>query len=119
MMRGKGKNISNKNQCYLASSKPSEPTTISPGYPNPPEKQDSNLKSYLKMVIEDFKKDINNFLKEIQESTSKQVDALKEETQKFLIELRENTTKQVKEFNKTIKNLKMEIGTIMKNSHFN
>ena len=34
------------------------------------------------MLIEDFKKDISNFLKEIQESTSKQVEALKEETQK-------------------------------------
>jgi hypothetical protein len=32
------------------------------------------------MVIEDFKEDINNFLKEIQENTGKQVKALKEET---------------------------------------
>ena len=30
------------------------------------------------MLVEDLKKDINNFLKEIQESTSKQVEALKE-----------------------------------------
>jgi hypothetical protein len=34
------------------------------------------------MLIEDFKKDINNSLKEIQENTGKQVEALKEETQK-------------------------------------
>ena len=33
------------------------------------------------MVIEDFKKNINNSLKEIQENTGKQVEALKEETQ--------------------------------------
>jgi hypothetical protein len=39
------------------------------------------------MLIEDFKKDINNPLKEIQENTSKQVEALKQETQKFLKEL--------------------------------
>ena len=32
------------------------------------------------MMIEAFKKDINNSLKEIQENTGKQVDALKEET---------------------------------------
>jgi hypothetical protein len=31
-----------------------------PGYPNTPGKQDLSLKSYLMMMIEDFKKDINN-----------------------------------------------------------
>ena len=54
------------------------------------------------MMIEDFKKDINNSLKEIQENKDKQVDALKEEKQKSLKELQENTTKQVKELDKTI-----------------
>ena len=38
-----------------------------------------DLKSHLMMVIEDFKKDINNSLKEIQENTGKQVEELKEE----------------------------------------
>jgi hypothetical protein len=33
------------------------------------------------MIIEDFKKDRNNFLKEIQENTGKQIEAFKEETQ--------------------------------------
>jgi hypothetical protein len=49
MAKGKGKNISNKNQGYLASSEPSSaldtPTL---------EKQDSYLKLYLMMLIEDF-----------------------------------------------------------------
>jgi hypothetical protein len=44
MVRGKHKNISNKNHRYLASSEPSSPTTASPGYPKTPEKQDSDLK---------------------------------------------------------------------------
>ena len=66
------------------------------------------------MVIENFKKDINNSLKEIQEITGKQLKALKEETRKSLKELQENTTKQVKELNKTMKDLKMEIQTIKK-----
>jgi hypothetical protein len=35
-------------------------------------------------LIEDFKKDINNSLKEIQENTGKQLEIIKEETQKFL-----------------------------------
>jgi hypothetical protein len=41
------------------------------------------------MMIEDFKKDINNSLKEIQENTGKQVEAFKEETQKSLKVLQE------------------------------
>ena len=39
------------------------------------------------MMKEDIKKDINNSLKEIQENTGKQVEALKEEIQKSLKEL--------------------------------
>jgi hypothetical protein len=39
------------------------------------------------MLIEDFKKDINNSLQEIQENIGKQLEALKEETQIFLKEL--------------------------------
>ena len=71
------------------------------------------------MMIEDFKKEKNNSLKEIQENTGNQVVALKEETQKYLKELQENTTKQVKELNKTIQDLKMEIETIKKKSKGN
>jgi hypothetical protein len=63
---------------------------------------------------QDFKKDINNFLKEIQMNTGTQQETLKEETQKFLKELQENTIKQEKEMNKTIQDLNMEIETIKK-----
>jgi hypothetical protein len=51
------------------------------------------------MMIEEFKKDINNSLKELQENTGKQLEDLKEETQISLKEFQENTTKQVKELN--------------------
>ena len=34
------------------------------------------------MLVEDFKKGINNSLKDIQENTAKQIEALKEETHK-------------------------------------
>jgi hypothetical protein len=37
--------------------------TKSPEYHNTPEKQDSDLKPHLMMMIEDFKKDISNSLK--------------------------------------------------------
>ena len=89
MSRGKYKNLTKRNQDYLALSEPSTPTT-SPGYPNTMEKQDLDLKSYLMMLIEDFKKNINDSLKGLQENTAKQVEALKEEKHKFLKELQKN-----------------------------
>jgi predicted nucleic acid-binding Zn-ribbon protein len=65
-------------------------------------------------MIEEFKKDINNPLKEKQKNMGKQVEDLKEETQTSLKELQENTIKQVKELNKTIQDLKIKIETIKK-----
>jgi hypothetical protein len=44
MAKGKCKNLTNRNQDYLASSEPSISTTASPGYPNTLEKKDSDLK---------------------------------------------------------------------------
>jgi hypothetical protein len=114
IVKGKHKNLTNRNQDHSASSEHSTPTTASPGYPNTPEKQDSDLKSYLMMLVEDFKKGISNLLKEIQDITAKQVEALKEETQKSLAKLQKNTTKQVMELHKTIQDLKGEVETIKK-----
>jgi hypothetical protein len=114
MAKDKHKNLTNRNQDQSPSSEPSTPTTASPGYPNTSEKQDSDFNSYLMMLVEDFKKGINNSLKEIQKNTAKQVEVLKEETQKFLKELQENTTNQVMELNKTIQDLKREVETIKK-----
>jgi hypothetical protein len=76
MSSSKGKNISNRNQGYLASSEPSSLNTVISGYSNTPEKQDSDLKSQLMMMMmmmmmEDFKKDMNNSFKVIQENTDK------------------------------------------------
>ena len=71
----------------MASSQHSTPQTASHRYSNTAEKQNSDLKSYLMMLVEDYKKDINKFLKEIHENTAKKVEVLKEDTQKFLKEL--------------------------------
>jgi hypothetical protein len=68
--------------------------------------------SLLMMMMEDFKKKINNSLKEIQENTGKQLEALKEETQKSLKVLQGKNTKQEKELNKIIQNLKIEVEII-------
>jgi hypothetical protein len=70
MARGKHKKRSKRNQVYLASSELNSPTIVSPGYTITPEKQDKDLK-LLMMMMEYFKKEINNSLKEIQENTSK------------------------------------------------
>ena len=55
MVISNGKNISSRNQGYLASSEPSSPTTACPGYTKTAEKPDTNLKSHL-MMREDFKR---------------------------------------------------------------
>jgi hypothetical protein len=70
-VKGKRKNLTNRNQDHLASSEHSTPTRASLEYPNTPEKQDSGIKSYLMMLVEDFNEGINNSLKEIQENTAK------------------------------------------------
>ena len=70
MAKGKYKKLTNRNQDRPASSEPSTPTTVSPGYLNTPKKQDSDLKSYLMMLLEDFKDGINISLEEIQENTA-------------------------------------------------
>ena len=64
----------------MASSESNSPTIASPRYTITPEKQDMALKSLLMMMMEDFKK-------EIQKNTDKEVEMLKEETQKSLKEL--------------------------------
>jgi len=47
--RGKRRNLSNRNQDYLAWSEPSSPTTTNTGYPNTPEKKDLDIKSHFMM----------------------------------------------------------------------
>jgi len=107
MARGKRRNPSNRNQDYMASSEPNSPTKANTEYSNTPEKQDLDLKSHLIMMMEDFKTDIKNSLRETQEHINKQVEAYREESQKSLKEFQKNTEKQVKE-------LKMEIEAIKK-----
>jgi hypothetical protein len=69
MSRGKHNNRSKRNQGDLTSSEPNSPIIASPGYSITQENQDMGLKSLLMMMTEDYKKDINNSLKEIQENT--------------------------------------------------
>jgi hypothetical protein len=64
MAGDKHKYRSNRNQSYLASSEPNF-HTISHRYTITTEMQDMDLKSLLMMMMEHFKKEINNSLKEI------------------------------------------------------
>jgi chromosome segregation ATPase len=106
MVKGRRKNLTNRNQDHSPSSELSTPTSASPEYPNTLERLDPDLKAYLMMMVEDTKKDFNNSLKEIQENTAKQVEDLKDK--------QKNTSKQVMEMNKTILDLKREVDTIKK-----
>ena len=76
MTADKHKNRIKRNQSYLASSEPNSPTITTPGYTITPEKKGMDLKSLRMMMMEDYKKEVNNFLKEIQENTSNQVKEL-------------------------------------------
>jgi len=66
------------------------------------------------MMIEDFKKFINNSIKEIWDNIRKKLEAFKEETQSPLKSYMKTKPKQVKVLNKNIQDLKMEIETIKK-----
>jgi hypothetical protein len=44
MVKGRRKNLSNKNQDHSPSSEPSTPTSASPGHPNTPENLDPEFK---------------------------------------------------------------------------
>jgi hypothetical protein len=78
MMKGKHKNLTNRNQDHSTSLECSTPTSPSPGHHNTPKNLDPDLKTYLMMMVEDIKKDFNNSLKEIQENTAKELQVLKE-----------------------------------------
>jgi chromosome segregation ATPase len=104
MLKGKCKNLTNRNQDHSPSSERSTLTSASPGHTNTPEKLDADLKAHLLMMVEDIKKDFNNSLKEIEENTAKELQVLTEK--------QENTTNQVMEMNKTILDLKREVDTI-------
>ena len=118
MVKGKCRNLTNRNQDHSPSSEPSTPTSPSPGHLNTPENLDPDLKAYLIMMVKDIKKDFNNSLKEIQDNTAKELQVLKEKQEnaikqvEVLTEKEENTSKQVKEMNKTILDLKREVDTI-------
>ena len=74
MARGKQKSISQRNQDNLATPEPRPPIRANIGMPNTSEKEDADLKSYLKMLIE--------ILKQEQEEKQKESEAFKEETRK-------------------------------------
>ena len=52
MAKGKGGNVTNRNQGNMAESEPNSLTTASPGYPNTTGKQDLDLKSLVMMLLE-------------------------------------------------------------------
>ena len=76
MAREQYKNPSNGNQDNLATSESSSPTTGASGFPNAPEKQDLDLKSYFMIMMEILEKHINNSLKQSEENQKTQLKEL-------------------------------------------
>ena len=89
------------------------PTTANPGYPSTPEKEDLDLKSLVMILLEEHKKDINKYLKEIQGMMTK-LEALTVETQKSLKEIQENMGEQIEankeEKQKSLKEMQEKLG---------
>jgi hypothetical protein len=76
MVKGRHKNLTNKNQDHSPSSEPITPTSASPGHPNTPENLDLDLKAYLMMMVEDIKKVFNNSLKKYRRTLLKSCKSL-------------------------------------------
>ena len=74
--------------------------------PNTPEKEDADLKSYIKTMIE--------ILKQEREEKQKESEAFKEETRKTCKELKELEENRTKEMKKWKKEFKTEMNTIKK-----
>jgi hypothetical protein len=81
MVGGKCKNINSRRHCKLATSEPSFSMTAGLTHLK---NKDSDLKYNLMNIIDMFKEDINDSLKEIQKNTGKQIETLKKETSKSL-----------------------------------
>jgi hypothetical protein len=67
------------------------------------------------MLVDDFKKGINNSLKEIQENTAKQVEVLKEEGQNKKTKQNKNITNYRKTLLNRYKSLKRKHKNFLKN----
>jgi hypothetical protein len=78
MAKCKRKNPTNRSQDHSPTPERSTPTPSSPGHPNTTENLGPDLKECLMMMVEDIKKDFHKSLKEIQESTAKELQVLKE-----------------------------------------
>jgi hypothetical protein len=77
MMKGKCRNLTNRNQDHSPSSEPSTPTLASPGQPNTPEKLDTDLKVYLMMMVKDIKRTLITDLKKYRRTLQKSYKSLK------------------------------------------
>jgi hypothetical protein len=77
MVKGKLKELTNRNQASLSMIRTQYVYHSEFWILQHTQKQNTDSKSYLMMLVEDFEKSINNLLREIQENTAKQVEDLK------------------------------------------
>jgi hypothetical protein len=77
MVKGKHKNLTNRNQDHSPSSEARTPTSARSGHPNTPEKLDLNLKAYLMVMVEDIKRTLITHLKKYRRTLLKSYKSLK------------------------------------------
>jgi hypothetical protein len=94
MVKGKHKNLTNRNQDHSPSSERSTPTSPSPGHHNTPEKLEPELKAYLMRIVEKIKRTLITNLKKYRRTLLKSYKSSKKQN-KTKQKPQENTTKQV------------------------
>jgi hypothetical protein len=77
MVKGKCKNLTNRNQDHSPSSERSTPTSHSPRHPNTPENLDPDLKAYLMMMVEDIRRTLITHLKKYRRTLLKSYKSLR------------------------------------------
>ena len=79
-------------------------------HPIPEDIEENNFKCYLMKIMETFKEEVKNSLKEMKEKTNIKL----KEINKSFTETQENKEKAIKQMKKTVQDLKTEIEVIKK-----
>ncbi|ERE81283.1 Transposase, L1 containing protein [Cricetulus griseus] len=124
MGRRQSKNTLNNRKTNMTPPQSRDSTPARSEKPNTEHEEETDLKNYLRKMIESFKEETRKSLKEIEEKTSKKLHEMEEKTNQRIQEVnkslkeskesQEKTTKQVKEALETVQDMKAEIDTVKK-----
>ncbi|CAO2638382.1 LINE-1 retrotransposable element ORF1 protein [Lemmus lemmus] len=110
MGRRQCKNSSNILKSNMATPESSGHTTRRLDHPNPEEVEGNNSKCNFMKIMETFKEEVRNSLKEMEDKTNKKL----EEINKSLKDTHENQEKAIKQVKEIVQDLKTEMEVIKK-----